>query len=147
MDVKLGLGLATGMFFHAPAGTALPTYPAEALKRVILTDHSETIQAPIMDTTEESLKTVVGAENVTTTAAASGHGKLVKVNLSDGDLPEPEAFLWLMKDGDAMIAIGCERGQVTATENVSFAPGGAINWTPTITGLDDGFQLIMDEGA
>jgi hypothetical protein len=168
------------MFFHAPAGTALPTYPAEALdsaweevgdvsdagitlatnksttvlknwanvgKRVILTDHSETIQAPIMDTTEESLKTVVGEKNVTTTAAATGHGKLVKVNLSDGDLPEPEAFLWLMKDGDAMIAIGCERGQVTATENVSFAPGGAINWTPTITGLDDGFQLIMDEGA
>ena len=24
MDVKLGLGLATGMFYHAPAGTALP---------------------------------------------------------------------------------------------------------------------------
>ena len=104
MDVKLGLGLATGMFFHAPAGTALPTYPAEALdsaweevgdvsdagitlatnksttvlknwanvvKRVILTDHSETIQAPIMDTTEESLKTVVGDDNVTTTAAVS----------------------------------------------------------------------------
>ena len=25
MDVKLGVGLATGMFYHAPAGTALPT--------------------------------------------------------------------------------------------------------------------------
>lgn len=180
MDVKLGLGLATGMFFHAPAGTALPTYPSETLatawkevgdvsdagitlatnksttvlknwanvvKRVIMTDHNETIQAPIMDTTEESLKTVVGEKNVTTTAAVSGtHGKLVNVNLSDGDLPEPEAFLWLMKDGDAMIAIGCENGQVTATDNVSFAPGGAINWVPTITALDEGFKLIMDEG-
>lgn len=180
MDVKLGTGLATGMFYHAPAGTALPTYPAETLasawvevgdvsdagitlatnksttvlknwanvvKRVIMTDHSETIQAPIMDTTEESLKTVVGSDNVTTTAAVTGtHGKLINVNLSDGDLPEPEAFLWLMKDGDAMIAIGCERGQVTATDNVSFAPGGAINWVPTITALDEGFQLIMDEG-
>lgn len=29
--VKLGAGLATGMFFHAPAGTALPTYPTETL--------------------------------------------------------------------------------------------------------------------
>ena len=180
MDVKLGTGLATGMFYHAPAGTALPAYPAETLasgwvevgdvsdagitlatnksttvlknwanvvKRVIMTDHSETIQTPIMDTTEESLKTVVGSDNVTTTAAVTGqHGKLINVNLSDGELPPPEAFLWLMKDGDAMIAIGCENGQVTATDNVSFTPGGAINWVPTITALDEGFKLIMDEG-
>ena len=31
MDVKLGLGRATGMFYHAPAGTALPTYPGAQL--------------------------------------------------------------------------------------------------------------------
>lgn len=179
MDVKLGLGLATGMFYHAPAGTALPTYPGETLgaawvevgnvssdgitlatdksteslrnwanviKRVIMTEHTETIQAPIMDTTEEALKTVVGAANVTTTAAAAGHGALVNVNLSAGDLPAEEAFLWIMKDGDAMICIGCEKGQVMAVENVSFAPGGAITWTPTVTALDDGFQMIIDEG-
>ena len=30
-DVKLGAGLATGMFYHAPKGTALPTYPTETL--------------------------------------------------------------------------------------------------------------------
>lgn len=30
-DVKLGGGNATGMFFHAPEGTALPTYPGEEL--------------------------------------------------------------------------------------------------------------------
>jgi hypothetical protein len=30
-DVKLGIGLATGMFYHAPIGTAFPTYPAETL--------------------------------------------------------------------------------------------------------------------
>lgn len=30
-DVNLGAGLATGMFFHAPAGTALPTYPSDTL--------------------------------------------------------------------------------------------------------------------
>ena len=161
MEVKLGLGLATGMFFHAPADTALPTDPtapldaawthvgdvsdagitlelsksttnlrnwANAVKRVIMTEHSETIQAPIMDTTEEGLKAVVGAANVTTTAAVSGtHGNLINVNLSDSDLPPAEAFLWLMKDGDAMIAIGCEEGQVTAIENVAFAPG-EVRW-------------------
>lgn len=30
-DVKLGAGYASGMFFHAPAGTALPAYPGADL--------------------------------------------------------------------------------------------------------------------
>ena len=172
MDVKLGLGLATGMFYHAPAGTALPTSLSTApttpwahvgdvtsdgitlaleksvenlrnwanvIKRAIVTDHTETVQSPIMDTTAESLKAVFGDENVT---AANDK---VTVNLSAADLPEQEAFLWIMKDGDDMMAIGCSHGQVTAVDNVSFAPGSAINWTPTITAMgDDGFQLIME---
>jgi hypothetical protein len=171
MDVKLGTGLATGMFFHAPAGTALPTDPtddldaawvdagdvsdagitlalnkstsnlrnwANVVKRVILTEHSETIQAPIMDTTEESLKTVVGADNV------SVSNNVITVNLSAGTLPPEEAFLWVMKDGDDMMMIGCSYGQVSAVDNVSFAPGDSIRWTPTITAMGtDGFQLIM----
>lgn len=174
-ETKLGTGLATGMFYHAPAGTALPTSLSSALsgtwkqvgdvsdagitlalnkstanlknwanviKRVVLTDHSETVQSPIMDTTEESLKTVVGSNNVT---KANG---VVKVNLSDEQLPPPEAYLWLMKDGDDMMAVGCSKGQITAVDNVSFAPGSAINWTPTITALgDEGMVLIMEEGA
>ena len=173
MDVKLGTGLATGMFYHAPAGTALPTDPtdtltsdwvhvgdvsdagitlsidkstenlrnwANAVKRVILTEHSETIQAPIMDTTEESLKTVMGKDNVSNTNG------VITVNLSSGKLPDEEAFLWVMKDGDDMIMIGCTHGQVSAVESVTFAPGSAINWTPTITAMgEDGFQLIMKD--
>ena len=171
MDVKLGLGLATGMFYHAPAGTALPTDPtatipstwthvgdvsdagitlalnksvtdlrnwANVIKRSIMTEHSETVQAPIMDTTAESLKVIVGEDNVT---AAND---VVTVSLSNEDLPPQEAFLWVMKDGEDMMMIGCSYGQVTAVDNVSFAPGSAINWTPTITAMgDDGLKLIM----
>ena len=170
MDVKLGLGLATGMFYHAPAGTALPTDPsatipntwthvgdvtnegitlamdksvenlrnwANVIKRVILTEHTETIQAPIMDTTEEVLKTVLGDDNVTTA------NDVTTVNLSAASLPEEEAFLFVMKDGDDMIMIGCTNGQVTAVDNVTFAPESAINWIPTITAMGDGFQMIM----
>ena len=169
-DVKLGLGDATGMFYHAPAGTALPTTLSTALpsawvdagdvtdagitlameksvtnlrnwanqiKRSILTEHSETIQSPLMNTTEESLKVVVGEDNVTVA------NNVVTVNLSDGELPPPEAFLWIMKDGDDLIGIGCSNGQVTAVDNVSFAPNNAINWIPTITALEAGFKLIM----
>jgi hypothetical protein len=159
------------MFYHAPAGTALPTDPTAAIpstwthvgdvseagitlatdksvtnlknwankiKRAIMTDHSETIQSPLMDTTAEVLKVVLGEDNVTESSTT------VTANLSASDLPAQEAFLWVMKDGDDMMMLGCSYGQVTAVDNVSFAPGGAINWTPTITAMgDNGFQFIM----
>ena len=179
-EVKLGIGEVTGMFFHAPAGTALPTYPTETLasvweevgdvtsdgitqatdmsvetlrnwanriKRMVKSEHTETIQAPIMDTTEETLKVILGEDAVEVTPATSTHGKLVTASLSAGELPPPEAFLFLMKDGDDCMAIGCKNGQITALENVSYAPNAGITWTPTITGLEDGWKLIMEEGV
>lgn len=168
-DTKLGIGRATGMFYHAPAGTALPTDISTApgtgwtevgdvsadgitltldksnetlrnwaneVKRVILTEHTESISAPIMDTTEEVFETIFGSANVTT---ASGK---TSVNLSAGSLPAEEAYLFLMKDGDDLIGIGCTNGQITSIDDVTFAPGEAITWTPTITAIGSGFTLI-----
>jgi len=249
-DTKLGIGLATGMFFHATAGTNLPTYPgdvvgsngdgtttdkftatagqttftltesvnevititadgtailknnysitgtsltysgtsftggekieikyyvsawrnvgdvsadgitlttdkttenirnwANVIKRVIMTEHTETIKSPIQDTTEETLKLIVGADNVNITTATGSHGKFITANLSDGELPPSEAFLWLMKDGNDLMYVGCSEGQVSAVDNVSFAPGAAIVWTPTITAQGDGFIFATEESA
>ena len=103
-EVLIGQGLATGMFYHAPAGTKLPDSPfatlpeawkkvgdvtqdgitlttdkktedlknwANKIKRTILTDHVESIGTPIMDTTEETMKTIFGADNVTVTDATA----------------------------------------------------------------------------
>ena len=175
---KLGIGYASGMFFHAPAGTALPTYPTETLasawkevgdvsydgitltldkstevlrnwanevKRVILTEHTETIQATIMDTTEEVLTTILG-KAPTKTGANTSHGVLLSASLTQGELPAPEAYLFIMKDGDDCIAIGTEDGQITAMDDVTFTPGEAIKWVPTITALEDGWQIILDDG-
>lgn len=170
-DVKLGLGLATGMFYTAPAGTALPTSAsaqipegwtlvgdvtndgitvttdkstenlknwANKIKRTILTDHTESVQCPLMDTTEQTLKVVVGDENV---SKSSGH---ITVNLSSSSLPESAAFLWVMKDGDDMMMLGCSQGQVTKVENINFAPGSGITWNPTITAQGDGLKFLFD---
>lgn len=178
-DAKLGLGYESGMFFHAPAGTALPEHPlatlaspwvevgdvsgdgitlgfeksttnfrnwANQLKRIVMTDHAETIQATIMDTTQEVLETILGDGSTTTVAASSAHGELVKASLSQAALPPEEAFLFIMKDDDDAIAIGCTKGQITAMDTVTFAPGSIINWVPTITALDDGWQIILDDG-
>ena len=119
---------------------------ANEIKRAIMTEHVETIQSPLMDTTADSLKFCMGDENVTVTAAGSSHGTIVDVNLSADSLPEPKAYLWVMKDGDDMIMIGCTKGQVTAVENVTFAPTAAINWVPTITALDGSMKLITEKG-
>lgn len=178
-DSKLGLGYESGMFFHAPQGTALPTYPLEELasewkevgdvsadgitltfdksttnlmnwanqlKRIIMTEHAETIDAPIMDTTQEVLETVLGAGSTQKVAATSDHGVLIKASLTQSSLPPEEAYLFLMKDDDDCIAIGCEKGQITAMDAITFSPGDTINWHPTITALDDGWQIITDDG-
>ena len=248
-NAKLGIGLATGMAFHAPAGTSLPTYPtdiigdngdgtstdnftatsaqvsftlgesanailsftidgveqdpddysvsgttvtwagtplvggekivityyvgawrmigdvthdgisvttdksvnnirnwANVIKRSTLSEHTETVQVPIMDTTEESLKVVVGSANVTVTPASGTHGKTIDVDLSAGSLPSPEAFIFIMKDGDDVMAVGMENGQITAVDAITFAPENTINWTPTITAQEGGLHFISEEG-
>ena len=178
-DTKLGIGASSGMFFHAPSGTALPTYPTETLasawvevgdvtdagitlafeksttnlrnwanqlKRIILTEHAESITAPIMDTTQEVLETVLGDGATTATAATSAHGALVTASLTQDSLPAEEAYLFIMKDDDDAIAIGCTKGQITTMDTITFAPGSPITWTPTITALDEGWQIITDDG-
>ena len=179
-EVLMGQGLATGMFYHAPAGTKLPDSPfatlpeawkkvgdvtqdgitlttdkktedlknwANKIKRTVLTDHVESIGTPIMDTTEETMKTVFGADNVTVTDATADHGKLINVNLSAEALPAPEAYLFLMKDGETGMMIGCEKGQISELSDVKFAPGEGITWETTIKGLDDGWHYVIDDGA
>lgn len=168
-DVKLGIGDVSGMFYHAPAGTALPTTADAALPatwkevgyvsqdgltvsinattegikdwanrivRMVVTDSDETAQASIITTTEETLATVLGEDNV---SAASG---TITAGLSLATLPPEEAFLFRMKDGDDMIIVGCTKGQITALESLSFQPGSAIAWTPTITVLEGTLKMI-----
>lgn len=172
-EVQLGGGNATGMFYTAPAGTALPAYPGEELaaawtevgdvdadgitfaprdsdtlknwagqpKRVIPGSDPATIQAKVMDTTEASLKTVFGADNVVVTAATADHGKLVTIDMDSK--PSPAAFLFIMKDGDDMKILGTPNGLVSELADVAFKNDEAIEWDVTIQGT---WKLICDDG-
>jgi hypothetical protein len=181
-DVNLGVGNygesgTTGMFYHAPADTALPTFPSDTLPtgwtevgaisqdgitfnsnhtfnqlknwankiaRLLPAEESGTVAAPIIDTTEESLKTVFGADNVEVTAATTTHGKLISVNVEQDAMPDAEAFLFLMKDGDDMIMIGTKRGYISELGEVAFQPNNAITWNATITA--DTWVIMKDNG-
>lgn len=180
--VNLGIGNpteneGTGMFFHAPAGTTLPTYPGEALgqtwaeagaisedgitfntnrsfeqlknwakqiARLLPAEESGTVGAPVIDTTEESFKTLFGEDNVTITAATATHGKLISVDITADATPEPEAYLFLMKDGDDMIMIGTTKGYISELGEVAFQSNAAITWNATISA--DKWTIMKDDG-
>ena len=72
--------------------------------------------------------------------------ELRELLLSGADLPPAEAFIFIMKDGDDVMAVGMEYGQVTAVESITFAPENTINWVPTITAQDGGLHFISEEG-
>ena len=181
-NVNLGVGNAadsgtTGMFYHAEAGTALPTYPSETLSgdwtevgaisedgitlntnrtfnklkdwanriaRLRPAEESGTVVAPVLDTTEESFKTIFGAENVKVTAATAAHGKLTGAELTADNMPDPEAYLFLMKDGDDMLMVGTTKGYITELGEVPFAPNDAIVWNATISA--DKWVIMKDNG-
>lgn len=181
-DVNLGVGNyaesgVTGMFYHAVAGTALPTYPGESLaaawtevgaissdgitfnsnwsfeklknwanqiERMLPGDESGSVSAPIIDTTEESFKTIFGSENVTVTPATATHGKLISVDITANSMPEAEAYLFLIKDDDDMIMIGTKKGYISELAEVAFQPDAAITWNPTISA--DKWTVMKDNG-
>lgn len=180
-DVNLGIGNSaesgvTGMFYHAPAGTALPTSAtatlgaewvdagaissdgisfspnrsfddlkdwANNIVRQLPSDEKGAITAPIMYTTEDSLKTLFGEDQVTVTAATSEHGKQITVNMDNNIQPEPQAFLFIMKDGDDMMMIGTKNGHISDLGDISFAPDSAIVWEATIKG---NWVFMKDDG-
>ena len=97
-----------------------------------------------MDTTKETLETLFGAENVVTTEATTEHGALISITIGPDTMPDAEAFLFLMKDGDDMIMIGSSRATVTAVDDISFAPNSAIIWNATISAKD--WTIVKDNG-
>lgn len=174
--VNLGIGLATGMFYTAAAGTTLPTTPsgigtdwtevgavtadgitwttgkdsdplrnwAKEVERLIASDEGGTVSAPLMYTDKNTLETIFGADNVTVTAAAAGHGNLVSVTVAPGVSASPAAFLFVMKDGDDLMMLGTSKGIVREVDDITFSPTEAITWTATIEAAS--WTFTKDDG-
>lgn len=174
--VNIGKGRATGMMLTAAAGTALPATLTEVgltswgtevgfvsddgmtlnlsrdkenlkdwsntVRRVVLTDHEETASGSCISTDATALTALFGASAVTTSSGTT------TVKLSTGELPETMAFLFVMVDGDDILAFGCEEGQIAVTDNVSFTSGEAIEWPFEVTAMGDkGMVFIKTAGA
>lgn len=176
-NVNLGIGNATGMFYVAPAGTALPAYPSESLgadwdsagaissdgitwgtakdseplrnwakqiERLIASDEGGTVVAPLMYTTQKTLETIFGEDNVNVSAATSSHGNLISVTVEPGVSGESLAFLFIMKDGDDMLMLGTSNGIVREVDDISFSPTEGIIWNATIESA--AWTFMKDDG-
>ena len=169
----LGTGNATGMFFTATAGTALPlpgtapgadwthvgdvgedgismTLPNGEVKRNWanlpvrkINTKNGTIAPPIIETSRTVFETLFGASNVDYDAATSEHGNITSVELAPDVSAEPAAYLFLAKDGGVLTSIGTSNGLITNIADVSFAPSGVVTWTPTIEGV---WKIQTDDG-
>lgn len=105
---------------------------AKEVERLIASDEGGTVSAPLMYTTQKTLETIFGADNVTHTAADSSHGDIISVTVAPGVSSAPAAFLFLMKDGDDLLMIGTEHGIVREVDDITFSPTEAITWSATI---------------
>ena len=158
--VNLGIGLATGYFYHAPANTALPTSASTApgtgwtevgyIAQDGITWNTGRSSEPLKDWANkirrqlqsESTGTVAApiisttAEVLTTIfgedAVTEATGK-VTATVTEGAVSGEEAFLFLIKDGDDAIMLGTTNGYITALDDINFAPGNAITWNATIS--------------
>ena len=120
--------------------TVIKNWANEAVRN--FSEENGSASASILYTTEESLKAVFGDDAVEVTAATATHGKLIKVT-PQAELIEPMAFLFIGKDDDDLFMLGTSKGTVNAISDVSFAPNGTINWTPTIEGK---WTFVKDDG-
>ena len=82
------------------------------------------------------MKIAFGDKNVTATAATTGHGKLLETGLG-AHLPDRQSFIFLMKDGDAKMAIVVPDGQITEVGEVGFKSNDAVKWPVTLSCYPD----------
>lgn len=120
-----------------------------ATVRKVLESFDGTLAWTMISTNEGALGVAFGAEHVTTQAATATHGKQAMVELG-AYLPEPQSWVFLMKDGNARIVVLVPNGQVTEVAEVTFAANAAIGWGVTLSTYPDesgnSIYILTDDG-
>ena len=163
-EINIGKGNATGMFYTATAGTAIPTtldtipsgwtqvgYINEdgmelelSKEKKNIKDWANVVRRIIITDHDEK----ASGKCMSTTAAAleeifgadnvTESSGTLKVSLSSDELPPEKAFMFLMKDGDDLMCFGCSNGQISITDKATFKAGDTIVWPFEIVALGTG---------
>ena len=120
-----------------------------ATVRKVLASFDGTLAWTMISTNEEEMKTTFGDKFVTAKEATESHGKQLKVALG-AHLPDPKAFVFLMKDGDARMLITVPNGQITEVGDLVFKAGEAVGWPVTMSTAPDenghSIYILTDDG-
>jgi len=98
-----------------------------AVVRKVLESFDGTLSWKMIETNDDTLGTAFGDSNVTKVAANTSHGNQVSVSVG-AELPSPESYVFLMKDGNARIVIVVPKGQITELDEINFASNAAVGW-------------------
>lgn len=121
-----------------------------ATVRKVLESFDGTLSWTMISTNANALSIAFGANHVTTRTAGTDHGAQVQAALG-AYLPEEQAWVFLMKDGDARIVIAVPDGQITEVGEVTFASNAAVGWNVTLSCYPDTngncIYIMTDDGV
>jgi hypothetical protein len=121
-----------------------------ATVRKVLESFDGTLSWTMISTNAGALAIAFGADHVTTAAATTTHGAQVQAALG-AYLPDEQAWVFLMKDGDARIVIAVPDGQITEVGEVTFASNAAVGWQVTLSCYPDAsgncIYIMTDDGV
>lgn len=118
--------------------------------RKVLESFDGTLGWTMISTNEGALAIAFGSENVTSVTASATHGAQAQAALG-AYLPEEQAWVFMMKDGDARIVIAVPDGQITEVGEVTFASNAAVGWPVTLSCYPDSngnsIYIMTDDGV
>ena len=121
-----------------------------ATVRKLLESYDGTLHWTMISTNKGALSIAFGKDHVTSVTAGTDHGAQTMAALG-AYLPEEQAWIFLMKDGDARIVIAVPDGQITAVGDVVFASNSAIGWDVTLSCYPDengnSIYIMTDDGV
>ena len=117
--------------------------------RKVLESFDGTLSWTMISTNEDALAIAFGSSNVTSVTASTAHGAQAQAALG-AYLPEEQAWVFLMKDGDARVVIAVPDGQITEVGDVTFASNAAVGWQVTLSCYPDSngnsIYIMTDDG-
>lgn len=138
---NIGAITEDGISLALPSGDVLRNWALIAERKV--NTENGVVNAPFMYTTQDTLETLFGEDNVTVLAANSTHGKVTSVELAPDVAAEPAAYLFLMKDGNSLAMLGSSDALITEISDVAFSPTAGATWEAKIDGT---WTFAVDDG-
>lgn len=121
-----------------------------AIVRKLLDSFDGTLSWTMISTDKNALEVAFGSKFVTSNTATTVHGAQVQAALG-AHLPDPQSWVFLMKDGDARIVIVVPDGQITEVGDVTFVSNDAVGWNVTLSCYPDtngeSIYIMTDDGV